>query len=199
MRWLMRASMPRNLADRLGRWVFRFLVTVQGLGAFALIALSVIVTKLRVARAVTFPLIFQELSRTGVRLLPMFMFMAAALGLAVISQVIARLTQVGATDYLGTIMVLVIVRELGPLFTAMLVLSRSGSANVIELGTSRALGEVEALESMGIDPVHYLVMPRVIGMALGVFALTSYFIICSLVFGYLWAFLQEVPLRPGDY
>ncbi len=195
----MRASMPRNLADRLGRRVFRFLATVQGLGAFALITLGVIVTKLRVSRAVTFPLILQELARSGLRLLPMFMFMAAALGLAVISQVISRLTQVGATSFLGSIMVLVIVRELGPIFTAMLVLSRSGSANVIELGTSRALGEVEALESMGIDPVHYLVMPRVIGMSLGVFALTSYFIISSLVFGYLWAFLQEVPLRPRDY
>jgi phospholipid/cholesterol/gamma-HCH transport system permease protein len=199
MRWWMRASMPRNLADSLGRRVFRFLVTVQGIGAFALITLGVTLTKFRAARAVTFPSILHELNRSGLRLLPMFLFMAAALGLAVISQVISRLTQVGATDYLGSIMVLVVVRELGPIFTAMLVMSRSGTANVIELGTARALGEVEALESMGIDPVHYMVMPRVIGMTLGVFALTSYFIISSLVFGYLWAFLQAVPLRPYDY
>ena len=40
-------------------------------------------------------------------------------------------------------------------------LARVGTATVIELGTSRALGEVEALEALGIDPVHYLVMPRV--------------------------------------
>jgi phospholipid/cholesterol/gamma-HCH transport system permease protein len=85
------------------------------------------------------------------------------------------------------------------LLTALLVLSWSGTSNVIELGTARALGEVEALESMGIDPMHYLVMPRVIGMALGVFSLTVYFIIASLAFGYLWAFIQEVPLQPGDY
>ncbi len=52
-------------------------------------------------------------------------------------------------------MVLVVVRELGPLLTALLVLSRSGTANVIELGTARALGEVEALEALGIDPMHY--------------------------------------------
>jgi phospholipid/cholesterol/gamma-HCH transport system permease protein len=91
------------------------------------------------------------------------------------------------------------VRELGPLVAALLVLGRIGAANVIELGTARALGEVEALEALGVDPVHYLVVPRVIGMALGTFALTVYFIIGALISGYLWAFVQEVPLQPGDY
>jgi len=71
-------------------------------------------------------------------------------------------------------MVAVVVRELGPLLTAMLVLARSGSSNVIELGTARALGEVEALEALRIDPIHYVVMPRVIGMALAVFALDQF-------------------------
>ena len=96
-------------------------------------------------------------------------------------------------------MVVVVVRELGPLVTALLVLARIGTANVIELGTARAMGEVEALEALGIDPVHYLVVPRVIGMALGVFALTVYLILGALLSGYLWAFVQDVPLRPGDY
>jgi phospholipid/cholesterol/gamma-HCH transport system permease protein len=93
----------------------------------------------------------------------------------------------------------VLVRELGPLLTALIVLSRTGAANVVELGTSRALGEVEALESLGIDPIHYFVVPRVVGMALGVFSLTIYLIIGALLSGYLWAFLQDVPLLPGEY
>jgi len=79
------------------------------------------------------------------------------------------------------------------------VLARVGTANVIELGTSRAMGEVEALEALGIDPIHYLVVPRVIAMAVGVFALTIYLILGALVSGYIWAFVQDVPLRPGDY
>jgi phospholipid/cholesterol/gamma-HCH transport system permease protein len=198
-RWLLQAPLPRSYSDYVGRKIFRFLLTVQGLGAFALITLGVIVTKLRTARSVTTPLVVHELSRSGLRLLPMFLFMSAALGLVVIGQAVSWLTRVNANSFLGTIMVLVVVRELGPLFTALLVLSRSGTANVIELGTARALGEVEALEAMGIDPVHYLVMPRVIGMALGVFSLTVYFILGALLSGYLWAFLQNVPLRPGEY
>src|SRR5437899_8216383 len=97
------------------------------------------------------------------------------------------------------VMVSVVVRELGPLLAALFVLSRSGAANVIELGTARAFGEVEALEVLGIDPIHYLVVPRVIGMALGIFSLTVYLILVALLSGYLWAFLQDVPLRPDEY
>jgi phospholipid/cholesterol/gamma-HCH transport system permease protein len=85
------------------------------------------------------------------------------------------------------------------LLTALLVLLRSGTANVVELGTARALGEVEALEVLGIDPIHYFVVPRVIGMAVGIFSLTVYLILGALLSGYLWAFLQDVPLTPGDY
>jgi phospholipid/cholesterol/gamma-HCH transport system permease protein len=96
-------------------------------------------------------------------------------------------------------MVVVVVRELGPLLTAFLVLARIGTANVVELATARAMGEVEALEALGIDPVHYLVVPRVAGMAVGVFSLTVYLILGAVCSGYLWAFLQEVPLRPGEY
>ena len=88
-----------------------------------------------------------------------------ALGLLVISQTTVLLTRLGAERYVGLIMVTVVVRELGPLVTAILVLARAGTSNVVELGTLRALGEVRALESLGIDPIHYLVMPRMIGLA----------------------------------
>ena len=144
-------------------------------------------------------MIFHETSRAGLRLLPLFLFVSAALGLVVIGQTVSWLTRVGAINYLGTVMVVVVFRELGPLLTALLVLGRIGAANVIELGTARALGEVEALEDLGIDPVHYLVMPRVIGMAVGAFSLTAYLILGALISGYLWAFVQDVPLRPADY
>jgi phospholipid/cholesterol/gamma-HCH transport system permease protein len=191
--------LPRAYTNYIGRKLFRFLLTIQGLGAFALITLGVLISKFGAARRVMRPVIFHEISRAGLRLLPMFLFLSAALGLVVIGQTVSWLTRVGAIDYLGTIMVIVVVRELGPLLAALLVLARIGTANVIELGTARAMGEVEALEALGIDPVHYLVVPRVVGMAVGVFCLTVYLILGALASGYLWAFLQEVPLRPGDY
>jgi len=199
VRFLLRLPLPQSFIHFIGRKLFRFLLTVQGLGAFSLITLAVILKKFRAARRLIWPLVFHETSRAGLRLLPMFLFLAAALGLLVIGQTVSWLTRVGAIKYLGTIMVIVVVRELGPLLAGLLVLARIGTANVVELGTARAMGEVEALEALGIDPVHYLVAPRVLGMMIGVFSLTVYLILGSLVSGYVWAFLQDVPLRASDY
>ena len=191
--------MPRSYVNFFGRKLLRFINVIHGLGAFALITLGVMFTKFGDARQLIHPLILAQLARSGLHLLPMIMFLALALGLVIIGQTVSLLARVGATPYLGVVMVTVVVRELGPLLTALIVLSRAGTANVVELGTARALGEVEALEVLGIDPIHYLVVPRVIGMALGIFSLTVYLILIALASGYLWAFLQNVPLRPGDY
>jgi phospholipid/cholesterol/gamma-HCH transport system permease protein len=194
-----RAPLPRSYTDYLGRQIFLLLLTVQGLAAFALITLGVMVGKMGVARSVVRPRIRQELNRAGAELMPMFILVAVVLGFLVIGQTVSALAKVGAMNFLGSTMVIVVVRELGPLLTALLVLARVGSANVIELGTARALGEVEALEALGIDPVHYLIVPRVIGMSLGVFSLTIYLIFGALASGCLCAFLANVPLTPGDY
>ena len=194
-----RAPLPKSYTDYLGRKIFLFLLTVQGLGAFALITLGVMLQKSGVARSVMQPRIRHEINRAGIALMPMFVFVALALGFLVIGQTVSALAKYGATDYLGSTMVIVIVRELGPLLTAMLVLARVGTANVIELGTARALGDVEALEALGMDPVHYLIVPRVLGMMAGIFSLTVYLILGALASGYLFAFLQDVPLTPGDY
>ncbi len=182
-----------------GHKVFRFIETVRGLTAFLLITLGVAVTKYNDSRSLIHPLIRKQITRAGVRLMPMVIFLAAALGLVVIGQTVFLTSRFGVQNLLGTVMVTVVVRELGPILAALLVLARIGTANVIELGTARALGEVEALEALGIDPVHYLVVPRVIGLALATFALTIYLILFALISGYLFAFLQEVPILPGDY
>lgn len=195
--WAARA--PQSYLAFVGRRIIRFLAALHALGAFALISFGVLISKFGVARTVVYPMAVSQLARSGLRLLPMILFLAIALGLVVIGQTVSMLSRVGATEFLGTVMATVVVRELGPLLTALIVVSRAGTANVVELGTARALGEVEALEVMGIDPIHYLVVPRMIGMALAVFALTIYLILGALVSGYLWAFLQDVPLSPADY
>jgi phospholipid/cholesterol/gamma-HCH transport system permease protein len=197
--WLRRAPLPRTYTDFLGRKLMIFLLTAEGIGAFALITLGVIFKKLNVASNVIHPMIRREISRAGTKLLPMFLFVAIALGFLAIGQTVSLATRFGAFDYVGAVMVTVVAREVGPLLAAVLALTRAGTANVIELGTARAQGVVEALEASGIDPVHYLVAPRVIGMTLGVFSLTVYLILAALCSGYLFVFLQDVPLTPGQY
>jgi phospholipid/cholesterol/gamma-HCH transport system permease protein len=193
------APSPKSYTDRVGRKLFLFLMTAHGLSAFALITLGVMLRKHRVAPRLMHSRIRQEIRRSGVALVPMFFFMALGLGFLVGGEAVSALSKVGALNYLGSTMVIVVVRELGPLLTVMLLLARVGTAHVIELGYARATGEVEALESMGIDPVHYLIVPRVIGMVAGMFALTVYLIAGALASGYLFAFLQHVSLSPGDY
>ena len=195
-----RSGLSRFYADLLGRRVFKFLLALHGVGAFALITFGVMLRKFSVARCVVRPLVAREISRAGVKLLPMFLFASLAMGFLIIGQAAPWVSRVGGENtFLGDIMAIVVVRELGPLLTAFLVLARVGTANVVELGTARAMGEVESLEALGIDPVHYFVAPRVIGMAVGIFSLTVYLILGTVGSGYLWAFVQHVPLQPGDY
>ncbi len=196
---IMEAPLPRGYLNYTGRLLLRFVFTVQGLSAFALITLGVAVTKSSIAPRVIGPLVRAEIRRAGVRLLPVVAFIGVALGLVIIGQTVSLLTTLGQSDFIGKVMVTVVVRELGPLAAALLVLARVGTATVIELGTSRANGEVEALEALGIDPIHFLVVPRMIGMAVSIFALTVYLIIVAVLSGYVFAFLQDVPLLPGDY
>ena len=196
---LLQPQFARSYMNWIGRKLLDLFNMIHGLGAFALITLAVTVTKFNLASRVVHPIIRAQIYRAGVRLLPIVAFLGVALGLVVIGQTVALLNKVGFSSYAGVIMVTVVVRELGPLVTALLVLARIGTAIVIELGTARALGEIEALEALGIDPIHYLVMPRVIGLAISIFALTVYLIIVALFSGYIFAFLQDVPLRPGAY
>ena len=194
-----RPSIARVYLNWIGRIILSVVRTIHGLGAFALITLGVTLTKFWKAADLIQPMISLQITRAGVRLLPRVSFVAFVLGLVVIGQTVSLLNRFGAQNWAGTVMVTVIVRELGPLVTAFLVLARVGTVIVIELSTNRATGEVEALEALGIDPIHFLVMPRVLGLAAAIFSLTVYMIIVSLVSGYLFAFIQDVPLRPGEY
>jgi phospholipid/cholesterol/gamma-HCH transport system permease protein len=182
---------PLEFLDAIGRGLIRFIKTAEGLVAFALITLAVGFTKFNASSRVIHPLVRTQVYRAGLRLLPMTSFLACALGLVIIGQMVALLSRVGAQGLAGTVMVTAVVRELGPLVAALLVLARVGAAYVIELGTARAMGEVEALEALCIDPIHYLVVPRVAGLAFSIFSLTVYFIIVTLVSGYLFAFVQD--------
>jgi phospholipid/cholesterol/gamma-HCH transport system permease protein len=192
-------QLHRSYVRVVGSALLHLIATIQGLGAFALIALGVTFTRFHTGARVIRPLIREHIYRAGVRLLPMITFLGLALGFVVIGQTVALLSRVNVTDVAGKLMVTVVVRELGPMITALIVLARVGTANVVELGTARAQGEVEALEALNIDPIHYLVIPRVLGVAIAVFALTVYLIITALLSGYLFIFLQDVPLMPGDY
>src|SRR4051812_4925744 len=88
--------LPRAYLNFVGRNLFRFMETVHGLGAFALITLGVVVTKFNYAHKLIHPLIRHQIYRAGVRLLPMVTFFGLALGLVVLGQTVSLLNRVGA-------------------------------------------------------------------------------------------------------
>src|SRR4029450_2158681 len=106
-RAFLRTQVTSFRPELFGRELFLFLLTLQGLGAFAVITLGVILRKFNSARHFVWPLVCQQTVRAGVRLVPMFLFVSLALGLLVIGQSVSWLTRVGAINYLGTIMVIV--------------------------------------------------------------------------------------------
>ena len=100
-----------------------------------------------------------------------------------------------ATDgeMLGKILVAVVVRELAPLITAIVVASRSGTAIATELGNMKVNAEVLALSSLGIDPPRYVVFPRLVASIVSVLVLTVYFSVVSIAGGYLVSLAINAP------
>jgi phospholipid/cholesterol/gamma-HCH transport system permease protein len=110
----------------------------------------------------------------------------------------AQAVRFGVSEQLGQLLATIIVRELGPLFAAIIVVARSGTAIASELATSRVMGEVTALEALGVDPVQYLVIPRLAGCAISVALLAVYFDFIAIIGG-MAATSWLAQLSPNDY
>jgi phospholipid/cholesterol/gamma-HCH transport system permease protein len=134
-----------------------------------------------------FKVVASQIYFTGFQALPIMSMLALIAGTLVIIQMSSQLSKVGGGDLLGNLLVVLIIRELGPLITALVVVARSGTAVASELGNMRVNHEIEALESMGIDPLSYIVFPRLAGGIISVVCLAFYFCVVALFGGYLFA------------
>ena len=132
-----------------------------------------------------FAVISAQIYFTGWQALPLVSILALTTGSILILQAMGNLTLLGGTEMIGNFLVVVLVREVAPLLTALVVIARSGTAVASEVGNMRANREIEALESMGINPLSYIVFPRVIGGVISVLCLAFYFTFVSLVGGFL--------------
>lgn len=96
------------------------------------------------------------------------------IGIVIITQ-ITNLVGLGSAVLTGKILIWVVVRELGPLFAAIIIIARSVTAISAELGAMNVGGEIESIEMMGIDIYRYMIMPRVFALTLSSVMLTFYF------------------------
>ena len=96
----------------------------------------------------------------GVNALPIIALIAFLIGLILALQSAAQLRQFGANIYVADLVAVALISEMGPLITAIMVAGRSGSAIAAEFATMQVSEEIDALKVMGIDPIPYLVVPK---------------------------------------
>jgi len=147
------------------------------------------------ARRLAARTVVQQVRFTALHALPLVATIALLVGGTVILQAYAQAVRFGVADMPARILVAVVVRELGPLITAFVVLGRSGTAVAAELASNGVLGETEALEAFGINPMQHFTLPRLIGMSLSAVILTIYFDVTAFASGIAAAWLlADVPM-----
>ena len=117
--------------------------------------------------------------------------LGALAGILVVVQANLWLGRVGMSEMSGQLLVAVIVRELGPLLANLVVIVSSGSAMATELGLMKQRGEVRVLEAQGIEPLPYLVLPRVLASGLSSLCLTVLLIGVAFASGFVFEALIE--------
>jgi phospholipid/cholesterol/gamma-HCH transport system permease protein len=171
----------------LGRWtVIRLLVASD---IFSMIgrALNNVLPALRHGKNSIRSVLLKQLYFTGLQASGIIVTIAVILGTVVITQVVSLVGSNGALT--GKILVWVVLRELAPLLTAIVVIARSGTAIAAELGSMKINGEIDSLEIMGISSERYLLLPRIIGVTSSLIILTTYFVMASFISSFIIASL----------
>jgi phospholipid/cholesterol/gamma-HCH transport system permease protein len=108
------------------------------------------------------------------------------------------LSRYGSTGALGSAVALALIREMGPVLTAIMIIARAGSAMAAEIGVMRISEQIDALETMDIDPIRFLISPRIAAALLSFPLLTALFDVVGIFGGYLTGSLL-LGLNPALY
>jgi phospholipid/cholesterol/gamma-HCH transport system permease protein len=158
---------------------FRYLISFIGAIVLALLYVC------RHPRSLRTEDTFSCMQRTGVDALPIVCLISFLLGLIMAFMSSVQLKQFGANIYVASLVSLSMVRELGPIMTAIIVAGRSGSSFAAEIGTMKISEEVDALFTMGFDPTRFLVLPKLIAAVIVVPMLTLFSDVFAILGGLL--------------
>jgi phospholipid/cholesterol/gamma-HCH transport system permease protein len=124
--------------------------------------------KLRLSRAI------HQAMAVGVEAVPIVSLISFFIGMIFALQSAYELRKLGGLQFVADAVAIAITRELGPLMTAIMVIGRSGSSFAAEIGTMKVNEEIDALETMAFEPVHFLVAPKFLAMILMLPCLTTW-------------------------
>ncbi|HEX8949334.1 MAG TPA: ABC transporter permease [Dissulfurispiraceae bacterium] len=139
-----------------------------------------------------------EIVKTGYNSIPIVAVISLFVGIILALQSAYQLKRVGALIYVANLVGVSITRELGPILTAIIVAGRSGSSFAAEIGSMKAAEEVDALVSMGINPIRFLVVPKLLALMLMLPALTLFSDAIGIFGGFVLA-TTALDLHPYNY
>ena len=131
------------------------------------------------------PKIVQQLYYIGARSTLIILLVGLFTGMVLGLQSYHALVKVGAQGALGTLVALSLVRELGPVLTAIMITARAGSAITAEIGSLRISEQIDALDTMRVDPLRYLISPRITASIISFPLLTAVFDLVGILGGYI--------------
>jgi len=138
--------------------------------------------------------VWRVCERVGVDALPIVALISFLLGMILAFQSAVPMKRFGAEIFVADLIGLSMLRELGPLMTAILLAGRSGAAFAAEIGTMRVNQEVDAITTMGLDPVRFLVTPRVIAALLMTPLLVLFSMLVGLIGGAITMTSFSIPI-----
>jgi phospholipid/cholesterol/gamma-HCH transport system permease protein len=118
-------------------------------------------------RRFRFAALVNQVEHVALRGAPLIMLISALVGAIVAQQAVFQLQTFGSTAFVADLLGILVLRELAVLLSAIMVAGRSGSAFTAEIGSMRMREEVDALRTMGLDPLEVLIVPRILGLMIG--------------------------------
>ena len=176
----------------LGRITIRRLNRLMDLCALTYRLITVALPLPRSGRAIIRRVIVEQIYFTAVQALPVLIPVALIIG----SMSIIQFSQLSGQVDLGKLMVILVLRETGPLITAIIVILRSATAVTIETSYMNVLNEIDALEMAGIDPMLAIGFPRLVGITSAVVSLILVFDLMAIIGGY--AIVKGVTILPVE-
>jgi phospholipid/cholesterol/gamma-HCH transport system permease protein len=172
----------------------RFVMAFRDWGAVLTLIRYTIMHLRRIGHPVVSTVLQRQVYFTGIEALPAVSFIALLTGIVITTQTTSLVGNMPGV--LGRVMLWVVVRELGPVLTAIVIIARSSSASASELAAMKIRGEMNSLRLMGIDPMDALIIPRIVGVTLSVVAVTFYFQVTAILGGFAFTALWHgTPMR----
>jgi phospholipid/cholesterol/gamma-HCH transport system permease protein len=187
-----------NLFIQVGEGLEHLSHTFRDMLVFVGAAVESLAKDLRKPSKVRWDSLSRLLERCGTDATPIVMLLSFLMGGIMAFQAAIQLRKFGANIFVADLVGLSIVLEMGPLLTALIVAGRSGAAFAAQLGTMRVTEEIDALAVMGIDPMRYLVSPRIVAVALCLPCLTIIADIAGILGGCLVAGFS-LDITPTGY